>query len=178
MDKEALLTIGRPHRLCMNCNAPIDAIEHHPSAVRPAGKAKLERLDYCPECWQAIKDEVYESYWITRREVRDRRPKLTRRQRSLALRALFESLWDRRDQEDVSAQIYMLSHLLMKWGGLRWRENRAGSDGREIVVFEDAASGQLLEIPGVEMDDTMMALVNQEIEDFLRQYQPEDAIEL
>jgi hypothetical protein len=179
MDKDALLTIGRPQRLCVNCNAPLMAIERHPSALRHSGRQKFERLDYCPECWQVIKDEAYESYWITHREVKERKaPKLNRRQRSLALRALFETLWDKREDEDLGPQLYVLSHLLMKWGGLKWRESRTDLTGRELIVFEDLGTNETLEIPSVEMDDTMLALVTGEIEEFMKQYAPEDTGEL
>jgi len=187
MDKEALQTIGRPHRTCANCDAALVQIERHASALRPAGRAKLERLDYCPDCWTAIKDEIYDSFWITRREVKAPRIRLNRRQRSVALRALFESLWDRREDDGstseeapelASARLYVLAHLLLKWGGLRWRENRIDEDGRERVIFEDPASGTAIEIPGIELDDERTATVMQEIEDFLRHYHPGDDGEL
>ena len=170
MDKEKLLTIGRPQRLCMNCNERIDAVERHPSAVK-LGREQIERYDYCPQCWEHIKGEVFDSFWLTRREPRQKRmPKLTRRQRNAAMRALFESLRERCENEDVGPHLFLLSHLLMKWGGLKWRENRPTVDGGEVVVFEDPASGELYEVPSVEIDDESLALIKLEIEELLKQF--------
>lgn len=175
MEKEALLTIGRPQRLCVNCNAALADIARHPSALRHAGKLKFERLDYCPECWQHIKDEAYESFWITHREVKERRaPKLNRRQRSLALRALFETLWDKRDGEDLGPQLYLLAHMLMKWGGLKWKESRQDAAGRELVVFEDIGTGEEVAVPSVEMSDEALAAATAQIDEYMKQYEPED----
>ena len=175
LEKDLLLSINRPQKLCMNCNAPIDVIERHPSVLKLAAKKKLERWDYCPECWQQMKDESWESFWITKRAIKEvRARKLNRRERSAALRALFESIWDRRETEEVGLHLYFLAHLLLKWGGLRWRENRLDEAGREVVVFEDPTTGDALEVSVVEADEEHIAAVNEEIERFLRQYASED----
>ena len=102
-------------------------------------------------------------------------PKLNRRQRSAALRALFESLWERRETEDVGPEIYMLAHLLMKWGGLRWRANETDPMGQALVVFEDPASGDRITIPETKLDDERLVQVQQRVEDFLREYAPEES---
>ncbi len=177
MDKEALMAISRPQKLCMNCNAAIDTIERHPSVLRTTAK-QIERSDYCPDCWQQLKDDVYDSFWITKREHRMHVPRMTRRQRSAALRALFESLWERREEENVGPHLYFLSHLLMKWGGLRWRENLLDVTGREVVVFEDPASGERIEVPTAPADDERMEAIQREIDDFLKDYAPDMQTEL
>ena len=177
MDKETLLSIGRPQRHCINCAASFDGIERHASVLRGDRADKIERLDYCPVCWEAIKDEAYRSFWITRRELKDRgMPKMTRRQRAVALRALFETLWEKREHEDedVTPHLYVLSHLLMKWGGLKWRENLEDAAGREIVVFEDPISGDALEIPSIDLSDEQLLEIKLQIENFLRDYVQED----
>jgi hypothetical protein len=177
MDKETLLSIGRPQRRCMNCDAQIDMIERHPSVLRPAGDHKIERFDYCPTCWEQLKDDAYESFWMTHRDPTPRRaPKMSRRERSMALRALFESLWDRREQEDVGPEIYLLAHLLMKWGGLKWRENAADIAGQPCLVFEDPASGDRIEIADIEVADERLTEIQQRIDDFLNEYASEDKI--
>ncbi|MEN6626356.1 MAG: hypothetical protein ABFD69_09035 [Candidatus Sumerlaeia bacterium] len=159
----------------MNCDAPIDTIERHPSVLRSAGKRDIERCDYCPTCWEQLKDDAYDSFWMTRRDTTPRKaPKLNRRERSMALRALFESLWDRRENEDVGPEIYLLAHLLMKWGGLKWRENGADIAGRPCLVFEDPASGDRIEIADMEVGDERLASIQQRIDDFLSEYADED----
>jgi hypothetical protein len=174
MDKETLLTISRPNKTCLNCGEALDVIERHPSMLRADEARRLERLDFCPDCWQHMKDEVYESFWITRREQKNRAiPRLSKRERATALRVLFESLWDRRGEEDMAAHLYFLSHLLMKWGGLKWRENATDIQGGEVIVFEDPASGDMLEINAVQLDDERLLAIKDEVENFLRQYAAE-----
>ncbi|MCL5270500.1 MAG: hypothetical protein M1457_08115 [bacterium] len=174
MDKEQLLSIGRPQKICMNCNAPLSVLERHPSILKTAPRNSLERLDYCPDCWQQMKDEAYESFWITHRVPKERKIRLTRKERSAALRVLFESLWDRRETEDVGPHLYFLAHLLMKWGGLKWKENLNDARGGEVVVFEDPATGDRIELAGVDIADERMTAIQGEIEEFLHQYAPED----
>ena len=174
MEKDMLLSIGRPQKLCMNCNAPLEAIERHPSILRSLKERGVERLDYCPDCWRQMKDEAYQSFWITRRILKEQKVrKLSRKERNTALRVLFESLWDRRESEDVGPHIYFMAHLLMKWGGLKWRENRQDEYGREVVVFEDPASGDRLELVAVDPGDERMNAVKDEVENFMRQYASE-----
>jgi hypothetical protein len=177
MEKESLLSINRPQKLCMNCNAPLDVIERHPSILKAMDKGKFERYDYCPDCWQQMKDEAYQSFWITKRVPREQKVrKLSRRERSLALRALFESLWDRRETEDVGPHIYFLAHLLLKWGGIKWKENTVDTNGGEVVVFEELATGDRIDVPSVEISDERMNAIKDEIEHFLRQYASDDQI--
>jgi hypothetical protein len=150
----------------MNCNAPIDD-QRHPSIVRTADK-QLERYDYCAACWEHLKNDAFESFWLARRERSARRaPRLNRRQRSAALRALFESLRERAGEEDMTGHLFLISHLLMKWGGLKWRENQAALDGAELVVFEDPASGERYEVPSIDIADEQLVRIKAEIEDFL-----------
>lgn len=179
MEKDLLLTINRPQKLCMNCNAPLDVIERHPSILRTVQKRQIERLDYCPECWRQMKDEVYESFWITKRVIKPQRVrKLSRKERNTALRALFESLWERREAEDVGPHIFLLAHLLLKWGGLKWKKNELGPDGRERVFFEEPTTGDLIEVATVDAYDVRMEAAREEIEQFLRQYASDDQVSL
>ena len=175
MDKETFLNIPRPQKTCANCGAMIDTLGRHPSVIRLVRKEEAQRHDYCPACWDYLKQEVWDSFWITHREPPEHKAvRLSRRERAVALRALFESLWERRETEDVGPHIYLLAHLLMKWGGLRWKENLQAPGGGEIVVFEEPASGDRLEVQSVELTDERLAMVKEEIEQFLRHYAPED----
>jgi hypothetical protein len=179
VEKEHLLSIGRPQKLCKNCNSLIEEIERHPSILKTSGQG-FERWDYCPECWGEIKDETYESFWITRRDVGNKKVRrLSRRERSCALRALFESLWERRETEEVGPHAFVLAHLLMKWGGLKWVEDIQDIQGGEIVVFEDPTTGDRIRIESVEIDDARALAIKEEVEAFLKQYAgDEEEIEL
>lgn len=175
MEKEVLQQIGRPQKVCSNCHCPIDNIGRHPSVLNVKKRRQVERLDYCPECWQQLKEEAYNSFWITQRSPRRQRlKKMSKRERNSALKALFESLWDRRETEDVGPHLYFLAHLLMKWGGLRWKEDVKDPYGREVVVFEDHATGDTIEIMTFVISDERMFKIKEEVENFLQQYAPED----
>ena len=159
----------------MNCDAPIHEIDRHPSILK-ADAGGMERFDFCPECWRQIKDDAYESYWLTRRDQKPKKiRRLTRRERACALRALFESLWEKRESdEDVGPHIFFLSHLLMKWGGLKWVRNQTDAQGGEIVVFEDPASGDSIEVATVAVDDQRAAAMKEEVEAFLKEFAGEE----
>jgi hypothetical protein len=62
----------------------------------------------------------------------------------------------------------------MKWGGLKWKESRVDAYDREIIVFEDPASGDRIEVIGIDPDDERMNAVKDEIEAFMKQYASED----
>jgi hypothetical protein len=96
----------------------------------------------------------------------------------MALRALFESLWERRETEDMGLHIFFLAHLLLKWGGLKWKKNLVDANGRERVIFEDPATGDTIEVMAVEADDERMDAVKEEIEQFMKQYASEDQVNL
>jgi hypothetical protein len=180
MDKESLLSIGRPQKLCLNCNNQIDMIERHPSTLRhDRDEGVYERQDYCPDCWDYIKNDLYESFWITKRDLNRRKiPKLSRRERSTAIRALFESVWDRRESEDVDGHLFFLAHLLMKWGGLKWKRNHTDEQGQEFITFEDRASGDMLEIRSVEVLDERILAIREEIKRFLQNSPPDSELVL
>ena len=170
MDKEALLKIGRPGKKCINCEAPLAELSKNPTAVHRK-KEGLERLDYCPECWDVIKRDAYDFFWVTRREKKPKAAlKLTRKERNAALRALFESLWDRRESEDVGPHLFLLSHLLMKWGGLKFREEKETEEGRTMLVFEDPISGDRLAVEAMDLADERILELKEEIDDFLREF--------
>ena len=112
---------------------------------------------------------------MARRAARaPRATRLNRRQRNTALRALFESLRERAETEDVGAHLYLISHLLMQWGGLKWRENATAEDGSETVVFEDAASGESFAVAAAPIPDERLLAIKEEIDEFLHRHAAED----
>lgn len=176
LEKEQILSLERPKAHCAECGSALDELERHPTRLR-LRENEAERADFCPDCWQFAKDEAYHSYWITKRIVKEKRaPKLSRREKAVAARALFESLWERRDDEQIDAHLYFLAHLLMRWRGLHWKRNEMTEDGREIVVFENPATGDPIELPTVDMTETAILEIKERIEKFLREYAPESEV--
>jgi hypothetical protein len=172
IEKDPLLQLERPKGQCLECGAPLEDLSRHPSRLRMKAN-ESERADFCPDCWQFAKDEAYDSYWLTKRTKRERRvPRLSRREKAVAVRALFESLWDQRDREDVDAHLYFLAHLLLRWGGLKWRRNESTPEG-EVLIFENPATGDQIEIRSAKADEETIASIKARIENFLRESAPE-----
>lgn len=177
IEKEQLLQLERPKGQCAECGAPLEELPRHPSRLRLRAK-ESERSDFCPDCWQFAKDDAYDSYWLTKRVKRERRaPRLSRREKAVAARALFESLWDQRDREDVDAHLYFLAHLLLRWGGLKFRKRESADEG-ERLVFENPATGEEIELRSVDADEASIQAIKERIENFLRDYSPEGEVEL
>lgn len=178
LEKDQLLSIERPQTHCAECNTAIDGLDRHPTRLMVRA-AEQKRLDYCPDCWEFIRNETYDVYWMTRRLKKEKAvPKLSRREKAVVARALFESLWERRDQENVDADLYFLAHLLMKWGGLRWKREETGADGQEVIVFENPATGDLIEVRSVRMSEEALEQTKERLENFLRDYAPDNEVQL
>lgn len=176
LEKEQLLALERPQSHCAECNRVIEDLEKHPTRLLIA-EDQPKRGDYCPECWEFIKGESYDSYWMTRRPRREKRlPKLSRREKAVAARALFESLWEQRDREDVDADLYFLAHLLMKWGGLKWKRESSDESGGELIIFENPITGDTIEIKSVKMTEDYINQIKERLENFLREHAPENEI--
>jgi hypothetical protein len=174
IDKEHILALERPQTHCAECNAPLSELDRHPTRLIVRG-GEPRRADFCPDCWEFAKEEAYDSYWITRRVKKEKRaPRLSRREKAVAVRALFESLWEKREAEEVEAHIYFLAHLLLKWGGLKWKGTEVDAEGREIVVFENPITGDPIEIRSVDASEEAIAEIRDRIEAFLREYAPDD----
>jgi hypothetical protein len=171
--KEKLLTLERPQPVCAECGAALEALERNPTRLT-VKEDEPRRADFCPDCWRFAKEEARQAYWQTKREKKEKRaPRLSRREKAVAVRALFEGLWEQRDREAVDAHLYFLAHLLLRWGGLKWVRNEADEGGREVIVFEHPTTGDVLEIPAVDAEEEAIAAIQTRIEDFLRDYAPE-----
>lgn len=176
IEKEQILTLERPKGQCAECGAPLQDLDRHPSRLRMR-ENDSERADFCPDCWQFAKDEAYDSYWVTRRVKKEKRaPKLSRREKAVAARALFESLWEQRENEEVDAHLYFLAHLLLRWGGLKWKRNEPAESGGEMLVFENPATNEEIEIRAVDTSEESIQAIKERIENFLREYSPEGKI--
>lgn len=174
LEKDKYLTLERPKVACCECGSGLDEFSHHPSSLR-MGESESRRLDFCPDCWEFAKSEVRDSYWVTRRAKKEKRARrLSRREKAVAVRALFESFWDQRESEDLDAHLYFLSHLLLRWGGLKFVRTEEDAEGRELLVFENPATGDPIEIRNVDAMEDSILEIKEKIEKFLIEYAPEE----
>ena len=173
-EKDQLLSLDRPKTTCAECGVSLEEMDRNPTRLR-FKEGELKRADFCPDCWEFCKNEAYESFWVTRRIKKDKtHRKLSRREKAVAARALFESLWERRDQEDVEVHLYFLSHLLLRWGGLKWVSSEKDDSGRETIIFENPTTGDPLEIHSTDAPEEQIAEIRDGIDKFLREFTAED----
>ena len=75
--------IEKASKECLRCNKSLEDSSKHPSTIKKKG-FEIERLDFCPECWELVKNEEdYFGYWLTKREKQE--PKVPKKQKKQAL---------------------------------------------------------------------------------------------
>lgn len=133
----------------------------------------FHRHDYCPVCWQRMKDDAWFSFWIGRRNPSDLpKKKLNRTERNLALAALFDSLAERDDENDYSPHLFFIAHLLMKYKVFKWSPSvRDEKTGQEMIRFLRVGIDPEEEvlIPDMEMTDETILRVKTEVEEYLEE---------
>jgi hypothetical protein len=176
-DKELYLRIGRPQNTCVQCGATISFAGKHPSALldpdgpdtAPREDAALRR-DYCSDCWAKLGDGHYVGYWMARREPPKPRKIRTRKERNAALVSYFEMLKSRQamENEDHTQSLYLIAHLLMKYGVFKWvKSTVAGPGSGEQIFFRNTAADEIVEIQSVELEDARIADIKKEIDAYL-----------
>src|SRR5436190_12596526 len=114
MDKEMYLKIARPQNVCVLCGAEIAKAGKHHSVLLPETEATNEpddpvRQDYCPACWEKIREKTYFSFWLARRE-KPKAPKLqSRKERNATLLSYFDYLHQQNDAENAQ-HLFFLAH--------------------------------------------------------------------
>jgi hypothetical protein len=176
-DKELYLRIGRPQNACVQCGSEISMAGKHPSALldpdgpdtAPREDTPLRR-DYCTDCWQKLAGGHYVGYWMARREAPKPRKIRTRKERNAALVSYFEMLKSRQamENEDHTQSLYLLAHLLMKYGVFKWvKSTVAGPGTGEQIFFRNTAADEVVEIQSVELEDARIADIKKEIDAYL-----------
>ena len=176
-DKELYLRIGRPHNTCLLCGKPIAGDLKHPSMLAPepiaAGPGASHddslRRDYCSDCWaSSAKDEDYVGFWVTGREPPKPRKARTKKERNVARFSWFEAIQSKDDPE-MATRLYLLAHLLMKYGVFKWVKSEAAEapDFPGKIAFRLTTSEELIWIEAVEPTDQEAAIIKQEIDEYL-----------
>lgn len=131
----------------------------------------FERRDYCPKCWQELKDAAYFSFWIGHRSAASDLPaqKLNKAERNIALAALFDSLAEREEEEtDFSPHLFFLAHLLMKFKIFKWLPSGPHPEtGESMLRFLKVQTGEEVFIRDIEMPDEMVGKIKEEVEAYL-----------
>lgn len=193
MDKELYLKIGRPHNTCTLCGTPIAVAGKHASVLLVAGEdthagggagaaapasaaattdadqdAGPLRQDYCPGCWEKVRQKNYYSFWIARREAPKPKKIRNRKERNTALLAYFDVLYQKKDPA-YGPHLYFLAHLLMKFSVLKWMRTDppAEAGAGERLIFRNTATDDLVTVETVPLEDETVARIKREIDDFI-----------
>ncbi len=184
MERDNYLQIGRPSNECALCGRALAEIGRHPSVIdepeektdrKSKDKARNKdkekdkesdptpRRDFCPECWSKAKDLKYFSFWLARRTRPAPNRKLAKAERNEVLWRLFSALTTRQEPE-TEPQRFLLAHLLMKYGVLRWQANSTDEEGLACIVFEHTPTGEPYRVREHAMDEAALVQTLQEIE--------------
>lgn len=168
---DSYLQFKRPGRNCLVCGASLPELERHPSMLKLDSKEDAVRQDICPECWEKMAEKNYFSYWITRRyqqgpSAEERR--LAKSERNEALWALFNALYARTDREELAAQLFLISHLLMKYRVLSY----LGPDEEGRLRFYHSGTQETYLVPDLPLDAVSFVDIMEEVDGQLREYAP------
>ena len=153
--------LEKPADHCVSCGVTLDNFKHHRSALVEVSEQAVRR-DICPHCWEQMNPGEYFSFWLSRREKKDPQRKLSRKEISEMLLNLFDALYEARD-EKYQTHLYVLAHLLMKQKTFKW-EKTTRDDETIVLVFSNLRSGEVVEIPEVELDDNGLVETKQDID--------------
>lgn len=166
MDREAYLQIHRPANECVLCGASLLESGRHPSAIDDKDEGEPERRDFCQECWGKRDDHKYFCQWLVKRTRPEPNRRLAKAERNDVLWRLFSALAGRQEPQ-TEAHVFLLAHLLMKYGILKWRANRREPDGANWILFEHPQTNEEFKVRERSLGDEALIQTLQEIEDLV-----------
>ena len=182
MEKDQYLNVSRPNKVCLLCGRSLKEVQKHPSILTKWENEAI-RKDFCPECWEKMKDRDYFSYWVTKRITSAPKRQLTKKERNDLLLRLFESLY-RQQEKQNSYSLFFLAHLLMRYKIFHWKGSRnlpedldAGTPERTLLIFENRYTGEEIEITDQELDGEKILNTRTEIDEYLTTNLPEETEE-
>lgn len=184
MDRDQYLQVDRPGNQCVLCGQSLVEQGRHPSVLNEGstaeGDEKFQRTDFCSICWEKLPDRNYFSFWLAKRTRPESNRRLAKSERNEILWRLFSALSTHPGPE-THTQLFILAHLLMKYGLLRWRSNQSDAEGVNWIVFEHAPTGEECRVREIPLGDATLIQTLQEIENLVaREVNPElsDAVSL
>lgn len=170
-DRDLYLKFSRPSNQCLLCTAPLNVDGAHPTTLEVSEREEAIRKDFCPDCWGKKDQQSYFSFWVTKRAnqptAKERR--LARSERNEALWRLFSALHSS-NEGDLTPQLFLLAHLLMKYKVLTFTGNREGGK----LEFTHPKLGESFLIEDLPLDSTDFVSIHQQIEGQVLDYAPEE----
>ncbi len=175
------LKFKRSSRKCLLCDCSLDTLETHPSTIQLSKTEDAIRSDVCSQCWDKMDNKSYFSFWISRRFQESSTPeqrKLAKAERNEALWKLFLILYQDKEQEDYAAQLFLVTHLLMKYRILQFQER----NGDDLLVFYHPPSAERYTVADVALDSVDFVDVKSKVDESVLQValeqSPQEDVEL
>ena len=166
MEREEYLQIHRPSNQCVLCGGSLVEEGHHPSVLKESESGEPTREDFCRKCWDNIQDRKYFSFWLAKRVRPEPNRRLAKAERNEVLWRLFNALTSQRDSK-TELHIFLLAHLLMKYGILRWKSNQPDEDGVNCILFEHPQTNEEFKVRERALGDEALVQTLKEIEDLV-----------
>ncbi len=155
------LEIPRRGNQCAHGNEPMTPGMEYFSVLVEDAELGLKRLDYCPTCWQKIKDEIKpRSQWKAKVVAKkDETPiHLNRDERILYL--LKESM--KLDTPEAHAETFVLALFLARRRLLYLRQE-VKEEGQIMQIYEEAATEEMLTIRKMELSQLQTDKIQLEV---------------
>lgn len=155
------LEIPRRGSVCAHANEPLTPGMEYFSVLVEDVELGLKRLDYCPACWEKIKDEVKaHSQWKAKvLSKKDETPiHLNRDERIMYL--LQESM--KLDTPEAHAETFVLALFLARRRLLYLRQEVKEGD-HILQIYEEAATEEMLTIRKIELSQLQTDKIQLEV---------------
>ena len=173
MAKSDIPEIGKPSDVCLQCGKQLEEFEKHPSALETSDE-EIARKDFCPVCWKNIKKQDFYIYWMTKRIQKTAEDKkISRKDKGEILLRFFTMLRNREDDE-YKSHLFILAHLLMKYGVFKFLRNVVDNEEISVIVFECDMLDEEIRIEEIDHADEHLVEVRKEIERHLTENLPSD----
>lgn len=162
--------IKRPADKCLMCGEPLDKFNRHPSALNTDEENQvLIRYDYCPDCWEKVKEHPFFCRWLAKRIPKDTHSKRELRQSTNQyLLQLFEET-QHSDDQNRSARLFILAHLLMRLREFNWCGYEIDTEtNKRVLVFEKVRSRKRVYIPDVKLSYEQLAEAQRFVDEILK----------
>jgi hypothetical protein len=148
---------------CTGCQQPFaDKQAYH--TLLTFGAGGYQRRDLCPACYPAAVREGATSYW--QGEYKSPPPPAPEAIQKDTAESLLRKLCESNDPTQAPAR-YILAVMLERKRILRHRDTVAGEDGKELLVYEHAQTGESFTVPDPHLRLDQLQAVQQQVADLL-----------
>ena len=173
MAKSDIPEIGKPSDVCLQCGKQLEEFDKHPSALQTSSE-EIVRRDFCPVCWKDIKKQDFYIYWMTKRIQKTAEDKKMSRKDKGEILLRFFTMLRNREKDEYKPHLFILAHLLMKYGVFKFLRNVVDSDGASEIVFECDRLDEEIVIEEIDHVDERLVEVRKETERHLTENLPSD----